>query len=45
MKTMVALLFIFLPVIAGADCIYNGKQYPEGTTIAGLVCQADGSWE
>jgi hypothetical protein len=31
--------------LAEANCWYNGKRYPTGTVIGGLVCQADGSWK
>jgi hypothetical protein len=37
----------FLAVSAGtalADCIYNGRSYPTGTNIGGVVCQPDGTW-
>ena len=27
-----------------ADCYLNGAPYPTGTIVAGLTCQADGSW-
>ena len=29
---------------AWADCYYQGTSYSTGTTIAGLTCQADGTW-
>jgi len=40
---------IFLMVsginVAAAGCIYNGYQYPVGTKVAGLTCQANGEWK
>ena len=35
-------VLVFLAVSAGsarAACIYNGRSYPTGTNIAGVVCQ------
>ena len=45
MKSIYIILLLIAPLAANADCLYNGKKYPEGTEIAGLVCQADGTWE
>jgi hypothetical protein len=39
--------FVFLIIFAGAaqaDCIYNGRAYPTGTNIGGVVCQPNGTW-
>ena len=38
---------VLLTMFAGtaqADCIYNGRAYPTGTNIGGVVCQPDGTW-
>jgi hypothetical protein len=40
-------VLVFLAVSAGsarAACIYNGRSYPTGTNIGGVVCQPDGTW-
>ena len=45
MKTLTFMILITLfstPVFA--DCYLNGAPYPTGTIVAGLTCQADGSW-
>ena len=48
MKTIVTLVvLVCLAVSAGtalADCFYNGRWYPTGTNIGGVVCQPDGTW-
>ena len=48
MKNIATLVVLmFLAVSAGtalADCIYNGRSYPTGTNIGGVVCQPDGTW-
>ncbi len=48
MKTIAMLMFlVFLVVSAStalADCLYNGRSYPTGTNINGVVCQSDGTW-
>lgn len=48
MKTIVTLmLLVYLAVSAGtalADCVYNGRRYPTGTNIGGVVCQSNGTW-
>ncbi len=41
--TVVLLMFVTSPVFA--DCTYNGKSYPTGTTIGGYVCTESGSWD
>ena len=39
-------VILLLGVSSLADaCWYNGFNYPEGTVVAGLVCNADGSWK
>ncbi len=37
-------LALSLPMQAYADCLLNGKWYPEGTVINGRVC-VDGEWQ
>ena len=38
--TLLFLAMMGLPVLA--NCKYNGTEYPTGTEIGGLKCQADG---
>ena len=46
MRTIVVFLLLTSMIsLAEAGCWYNGHQYPTGTVIVGLVCQADGSWK
>jgi hypothetical protein len=42
-RAVLALCLLLVPTVAAADCLYNGKQYSEGTRIGTLVCQ-DGKW-
>lgn len=35
------LLFVSIGT-AAADCLYNGRQYPEGTVVGDRVCTAGG---
>ena len=48
MKTIMTFaIIVFLAVsavTASADCIYNGRSYPTGTNIGGVVCQPNGTW-
>lgn len=49
MKRKSAILFLLLSmmsVVTGvlADCRHNGKDYPVGTVIKGMVCTKDG-WQ
>ena len=40
-----SILFLIISTTAVyANCVYDGKTYPTGTKIGGLVCQPDGSW-
>jgi hypothetical protein len=34
---------VLMPAPAFADCIYNGKQYSEGSRVGTFVCQ-QGRW-
>lgn len=43
MFAALALLTIFAGT-AQADCIYNGRAYPTGTNIGGVICQPNGTW-
>lgn len=36
------LILMFIAAPARADCRHNGKDYPVGTVIDGLVCTKDG---
>jgi len=43
----ILVVLVFLAISAGtarADCLYNGRWYPTGTNVNGLICQADGKW-
>jgi hypothetical protein len=48
MKLIATLVvLVSLAISAGtarADCLYNGRLYPTGTNINGLVCQPNGTW-
>jgi len=48
MKTIVTLMILACLAVsvstALADCSYNGRWYPTGTNIGGVVCQPDGTW-
>jgi len=35
---------LLAPLIARADCLYNGQWYPTGTHLGNLTCQPDGHW-
>jgi|GEM_PF-2305841 len=44
-RSALLLLFFILVFVAAAvraDCRHNGKDYPVGTVINGLVCTKDG---
>lgn len=38
------ILFSLFSTPAFAACYLNGTAYPTGTIVAGLTCQADGTW-
>ena len=43
--TLAVLLFLIISAEAAlGDCYYQGRRYPTGTNINGVVCQADGTW-
>jgi hypothetical protein len=42
-RAILVLCLLFVPTVAAADCVYNGKTYPEGTRIGVLVCES-GRW-
>lgn len=48
MKTAATLaVLVFLALYAStalADCIYDGRSYPTGTNVGGVVCQPNGTW-
>ena len=46
-KLSLSTLILMILVIpkAYADCQFNGKTYPQGTNIGGLVCQPNGTWK
>ncbi len=31
--------------VVSAGCMYGEYEYPTGTVIGGLTCQADGNWK
>ena len=43
MKLLAVLIFMISASCAVA-CMYDGQEYPVGTTVGPLVCTADGSW-
>jgi hypothetical protein len=43
--TFVVLTFLAISAdTALANCTYNGRSYPTGTNIGGVVCQPNGTW-
>jgi hypothetical protein len=42
-RTLLVLGLLLVPGVAAADCIYNGKQYAEGSRVGPLVCEG-GRW-
>jgi len=42
-RLVLALCLLLIPTVAAADCLFNGKQYPEGARVGTLVCQG-GKW-
>lgn len=48
MKTITAALgLVMLGLFSSAvlsDCLYQGRWYPTGTNIGGVICQPDGTW-
>ncbi|GFE72133.1 hypothetical protein [Chroococcus sp. FPU101] len=47
MKQVFLALFLMIVTTSAAyaDCIYDGKTYPTGTDLGGLICQPDGTWK
>jgi hypothetical protein len=41
----ISVLLIGMTAPVYADCIYNGRTYPTGSRLGGLVCTPDGSWQ
>ncbi len=44
LMTLTLLMTLGFATGAWADCVYQGTSYPTGTKIAGLTCQANGTW-
>ncbi len=42
-RLLVLLLFTVTASAVYADCVYNGRTYPEGTVIGPYVCSG-GNW-
>ena len=42
-RAVLAICLLLVPIIAAADCVYEGTQYREGTRIGLLVCE-NGQW-
>ena len=42
-RAILALCLLLVPTVAAANCMYDGKQYDEGTRIGVLVCES-GRW-
>ena len=42
-RVILAIGLLLVPTLAAADCLYDGKQYAEGTKIGVLVCES-GRW-
>jgi hypothetical protein len=42
-RVILAICLLLVPTLAAADCLYDGKQYAEGTKIGVLVCES-GRW-
>lgn len=44
LRWVLSILFFFVLVESvSADCVYNGKNYPEGTIMGPYVCR-DNQW-
>ena len=42
-RVILAIGLILVPALASANCLYDGKEYAEGTKIGVLVCE-NGRW-
>jgi hypothetical protein len=42
-RVILAFCLFLVPTLAAADCLYDGKQYAEGSRIGVLVCEG-GHW-
>ena len=42
-RVILAICLVVVPTLATADCLYDGKEYAEGTKIGVLVCE-NGRW-
>jgi hypothetical protein len=42
-RAVLALSLLLVPTVAFADCVYNGKDYAEGSRVGPLVCEG-GHW-
>jgi hypothetical protein len=38
-RALFTLSLLLMPTFAAADCLYNGKQYAEGSQVGPLVCE------
>ncbi len=43
LKTVFIITLLLGATFSSADCVYEGKSYPEGTKIGPYVC-SDGKW-
>lgn len=39
LRVTLLLCSLLLPTVAVADCMHNGKRYPEGSRVGLLVCE------
>ena len=42
-RAILVLSLLLIPTVAAADCVYNGKNYAEGSRGGPLVCEG-GRW-
>jgi len=42
-RAILVLSLLLVPTVAAADCVYNGKNYAEGSRVGPLVCES-GRW-
>jgi hypothetical protein len=42
-RVLLAISLLLIPTFAAADCLYNGKQYSEGSRVGPLICEG-GRW-
>jgi hypothetical protein len=42
-RAVLFLSLLLVPTVAAANCVYNGKEYAEGSRIGPLVCEG-GRW-